>query len=295
VPYDARVLMTTIEVAALLRVHPKHVYRLLKRGLPAHRVGDEWRFDEQAVLRWARLAERPAALAAPLPAEARAGGPAPLVAGNGDLALEALLDGLRAPGAPLLGLVQADHATGLELLGRGAVLLAGCHGDAPPACAGRGKLGWIHLATRELGIGFRRGLRVRRVSAVVGRRFASRPVTAGIRQVLDAALREAGVDAEAAHAGATLHGSHRDAAMAVVRGEAEVALVSRAWAVRAGLGFLAVGAEGYGLALGAEDLGDPRVVALCEVAQGAGYRRVLGRELGYDARKTGEVRFGAAP
>ena len=49
-------LITTKEVAALLRVHPKHVYRLLKRGLPAHRVGDEWRYDEAEVLRWARLA-----------------------------------------------------------------------------------------------------------------------------------------------------------------------------------------------------------------------------------------------
>ncbi len=33
--------LTTREVAELLRVHPKHVYRLRKRGLPAHRVGDE--------------------------------------------------------------------------------------------------------------------------------------------------------------------------------------------------------------------------------------------------------------
>ena len=47
-------LLTTRDVAALLKVHPKHVYRLLKRGLPAHRVGDEWRFDEDEVRRYCR-------------------------------------------------------------------------------------------------------------------------------------------------------------------------------------------------------------------------------------------------
>ena len=31
-------LLTTDEVAEVLRVHPKHVYRLLKKGLPARRV-----------------------------------------------------------------------------------------------------------------------------------------------------------------------------------------------------------------------------------------------------------------
>src|SRR5271156_1998375 len=113
-------LLTTREVALLLRVHPKHVYRLLKRGLPALRVGDEWRFDGDAALAWsggaARRAQRP-----------------PLLAGNGDLALEALFEELGARSAPLLGLVPADHATGLALLAEGHVLGAGCHGDAPPA------------------------------------------------------------------------------------------------------------------------------------------------------------------
>src|SRR5262249_59336677 len=50
----AKMLLTTREVAALLKVHPKHVYRLRRRGLPAHRVGDEWRFDEDEVRRYAR-------------------------------------------------------------------------------------------------------------------------------------------------------------------------------------------------------------------------------------------------
>jgi excisionase family DNA binding protein len=46
-------LLTTKDVAALLRVHPKHVYRLMRGGLPAHRVGGEWRYVTSEVLQWA--------------------------------------------------------------------------------------------------------------------------------------------------------------------------------------------------------------------------------------------------
>ena len=81
--------------------------------------------------------------------------------------------------------------------------------------------------------------------------------------------------------------------MAVVRGDAEIGLASRGWATRAGLGFLPLVAEGYGLLLNAEALGDPRVVALCEVAQGAAFRRRLAEESGYESRRAGEIRFGA--
>jgi excisionase family DNA binding protein len=157
-------LLTTREVAALLKVHPKHVYRLLKRGLPAHRVGDEWRFDEDEVRRYCRSlgagAEAPHSDASPVPLQ----GPPPLLAGNGDVALELLLDEARARSAPLVGHVQADHAGGLALIRAGAVLLAGCHGEAIPAdLAGLG-LARVHVTEREVGLVFRRGLRLRSAS-----------------------------------------------------------------------------------------------------------------------------------
>src|SRR5579871_1044502 len=107
-------LLTTREVAALLKVHPKHVYRLRKRGLPAHRVGDEWRFDEDEVRRYCRArGEEAASASEESPRENRPEGPPPLLAGNGDVALEVLLDDARARKAPLVGLVQADHAGGI--------------------------------------------------------------------------------------------------------------------------------------------------------------------------------------
>lgn len=282
-------LITTKEVAALLQVHPKHVYRLLKRGLPAHRVGDEWRFEEDEVRRWSR--ER--AGGPPHGGSAPAASTPPLLAANGDVAIELLLEEAEVQGAPLVGFVQTDHAGGVSLLQRGKVLVVGCHGDALPAdLAGLG-VARIHLAHRELGLVHRRGLRVRRASALAGRPLALRPPTAGIRAILDNVLRADGVDLERAYAGARTHRSHRDAAMAVVRGEADAGLASRAWAVRAGLGFLPLALESYALILRASDLGDPRMAALCEVAQGAAYRKRLRGDFGYETRGTGEIRVHA--
>ncbi|MCA9651811.1 MAG: helix-turn-helix transcriptional regulator, partial [Myxococcales bacterium] len=46
-------LLTSTEVARLLRVHPKHLYRLLRQGLPGHRRGrGHWRFRRSEVLAW---------------------------------------------------------------------------------------------------------------------------------------------------------------------------------------------------------------------------------------------------
>ena len=143
-------LLTTVEVAALLSVHPKHVYRLMRRGLPARRVGSTWRFERQEVLAWARLGpggapEVEAPVAAPV-------GAAPgLVAANGDLAVEILLRMVDEQGISL-GLLKADRGGALVRLEQGRVLLAGCHGAGFPAFAGDVRLARIHLVTREVGL-----------------------------------------------------------------------------------------------------------------------------------------------
>ena len=46
-------VLTIDEVAQLLRVHPATIYRLLKKkGIPAFRVGFDWRFSWEAVEAW---------------------------------------------------------------------------------------------------------------------------------------------------------------------------------------------------------------------------------------------------
>jgi excisionase family DNA binding protein len=57
-------VMTVKEVAEFLRAHPSTIYRLLKRhGLPAFKVGSDWRFDPESIQRWLKESEsKPAAI-----------------------------------------------------------------------------------------------------------------------------------------------------------------------------------------------------------------------------------------
>jgi excisionase family DNA binding protein len=50
---DSARVMTLNELADFLRVHPSTIYRLLKRGgLPAFKVGSDWRFNSESIDRW---------------------------------------------------------------------------------------------------------------------------------------------------------------------------------------------------------------------------------------------------
>src|SRR5262245_51197340 len=96
-------LLTSSEVADLLRVHRKQVYRLMKQGLPAHRLGGEWRFVRAEVLAWAERggAAPPPPLgeeATPVHRGTSGASPPPLLAANGDVVVEDLLAGLEAAG-----------------------------------------------------------------------------------------------------------------------------------------------------------------------------------------------------
>jgi excisionase family DNA binding protein len=284
-------LLTTAEVAALLRVHPKHVYRLLRRGLPARRVGGEWRFGRADVLAWSGAPE-PAAPAREEGA-AREGPPPALVAANGDVAVLSLLALAARRGPPLVGFVQADKAAGAELLAAGAVLATGAHAGGFPSHTGKDRLARIHLVVREIGLLSRAGARAPRLRDLARVRLASRPPTAGVREALDAALRAAGLDPAKVHRRALVLSSHADVACAVAAGRADVGVASRAWSERAGLAFTLLEREAYGLIVRARDLGDPRVVRLCEVAQSPEFRAEVGAIAGYDVAGAGDIRYDA--
>lgn len=279
-------LLTTKEAAKLLNVHPKQLYRLLKKGLPAARVGTEWRFESEAVLNWAR-AEHSGLAHSPSDARALA---APLLAANGDLVIDELLAALHASGGPLLGFVLADHAAAHSYLARNAVLLGGNHEDAPSAPP-RFKRVRLHLATREIGIATRAGSPFRKLSELSRRKVASRPASAGVRATLDAALMRASVPLDEAYRRATEYASHREVALAVAGGDADAGLTTRAWALTARLAFHPVASEAYGLCIRADSLADPCVVRVCELSQTASFRKRLRDAHGYGVERTGELKF----
>jgi excisionase family DNA binding protein len=287
-------LLTTAEVAEVLRVHPKHVYRLLKQGLPARRVGAEWRFSSDEVLAWSSHRGRSAA-----PEPRREGplagpdAPPSLVATTGDVAVLALLKLAASLGPPLIGFVQADLRAAAELLRQRAVLAAGAHAGSFPSQVGEERVARIHLVRREVGLLRPRGTPPVKLKDLGRKRLASRPGSAGVRAYLDEALRAAGVDPVRGYRTALELASHLDVVLAVVSGRAEVGLASRAWGARAGLAFQPLGQEDYGLVVRARDLGDPRVVRLCEVAQGRRFRDEVGGIPGYETAGAGEVRSDA--
>lgn len=283
-------LLKTEEVARLLRVHPKHVYRLLGQGLPGRRVGGEWRFVRDEVLAWSSQRSGAAPPAAASAASAAALRP-PLLGANGDVVIEVLLAQLVTEGKPLLGLVQCDRASALAALERRQLVMAGYHEGKPPAHLDAKRLARLHLVRREVGLACAASVRLREVTDIEGLRLATRPASAGVRAHFDRALGAAGATSRGLKLRTTTFASHRDAVCAVVRGEADVALSTAAWAERVGLRFLALAEEPYDLLLFADSLGEPCVVGACEVAQSKALRASLERIAGYDARATGQIRY----
>lgn len=316
-------LLKSAEVARLLRVHPKQIYRLLAQGLPGRRVGSEWRFVREEVLAW--IEDRERAALAPGGAASPAVGPAPtvlptiqagsstppaagssihaagsvapppLLAANGDVVVEVLLQHVQSATGRLLGLVQADCGAAFQQLVAGAVLAAGFHGQPPPSHIAAVRLARVHLVRRDVGLAHPRSVRLQSVADLAHKRVAIRAATAGVRAHFDRALTEAGTSLSAMHTHAITVDSHRAASCAVVRGEVDAALTTSAWAARMGLSFLRLASEPYDLVLRAESLGLPDVVAICEVAQSRAFRDALSAIAGYDASGAGEIRYDPAP
>ena len=283
-------LLKSSEVAALLNVHPKHVYRLLRRGLPARRVGGDWRFDRDEVLAWAGARQAGEDAPAVAPEQASTGGASPLLAANGDVVVDLLLQ-LVNERPPLLGFIRADRDRALDLLAAGEVLLAGSHGRAFPALTAGIRLARIHLVDREVGLAAPAGKAVPAPSRLGRLRLGYRPQSAGVVVHLEKTARDEGLDLDKLLARAVILGSHFEVVSGIARGTLDVGLTSRAWADALGLAFRPLAVESYGLLVRATELPRPEVVRLCEVAQS---RRFLDRVAaipGYSTTGSGVIRY----
>ena len=283
-------LLTTGQVAALLHVHPKHVYRLIRRGLPARRIGGEWRFDRGDVLAWSGASTTESTTDdAPQPS-VHAPTPA-LVAANGDVAVELLVDHVNRLGPPLLGLVRTDREGALAMLERGDVLLAGAHGRGFPSALGSVRLARIHLVVREVGLVVRSGRAMPELAELGKLELAYRPQSAAITMHFEHAVAQRKLSLARVLKRATLFESHVAVATSVASGRADVGLTTHAWAHRLGLDFRALASESYGLLVHATALAHPLVVRLCEVAQSSGFQSAVGEVPGYDTTGVGTIRY----
>lgn len=290
----AQALLTTDEIARVLRVHPKHVYRLLKKGLPARRVGSEWRFERGEVLAWSRpgsAREAAPEVLAPQPPAASAQAVPPLIAANGDRVVLLLLRLLQDSGT-FIGLVQSDKDAGFRLLTAGSVLAAGSHAGGFPTHTGAERVARIQLVTREIGLVGRE--RPPSMADLRKARLASRPPSAGIRRYLDEALAAERIDARRLQSRTAIYSSHLEVACAVARGDADVGIASRAWADELGLAFRPLAREAYGLLVRARDLGADPIVRVCEVAQSDRFRDQVAAIRGYDPTGAGSIKYDGA-
>jgi putative molybdopterin biosynthesis protein len=151
----------------------------------------------------------------------------------------------------------------------------------------------VHLVNREIGLVHARGGGPLKLASLARCRLASRPGSAGVRGYLDDALRGVGLDPARVHRKALQLPSHLEVVLAVSGGRADVGLASRAWGERAGLAFHPLATEAYGLIVKARDLGDARVIRLCEVAQGRRFRAEVDAIPGYDTAGAGDIRYDA--
>jgi len=260
-------------------VHPKHVYRLLHQGMPARRVGGQWRFSREAIKQWADqrgeavCAEADPALA-PQPASTSS-----IVALELNEVSEAVVAVVGELSAVRLAMVPTSSEHALELLGTGEVVAAVVRRDDAmnAACA----TVRISLGARKIGVltnvATRSSAKPKSISVPPGRQHEK---TAGW---LQAACERGAVMQQAE--------SELEACSRVLRREADAAIGSQAWARRLGLAFHPLQSEPWELAVRVDAMEDPNVSRVCVAAQGDAMRERLAAVLDDAADRAGQMRL----
>lgn len=135
-------------------------------------------------------------------------------------------------------------------------------------------------------------LRVGGLADLARVRFVNRQRGSGTRALLDAELARLGIDPAAVRGYTREATTHPAVAEAVKLGEADAGLAVQGVAAPFGLDFLPVREEEYDLAIAAEALDHPAVVALLAEARSAEFARDLARLPGY---RSGTLELIAAP
>lgn len=242
------------QVAAYLQLNEKKVYALVNEGrMPATKVTGKWMFPRELIDRWMIDSAHGGLLADRL-----------AIAGSDDPLLYRMLTAFARDVDALAQVSFTPTGTrlGLELLQAGRVDVAAIHWGPMAESRTRHPAllrqhpthhNWVLIRafSREQGLIVRRDIAERCAGADVvltrGYRWVQRQAGSGTQRFM-MELRKRAPEAGGLDSGVTAL-SEREAAAAIVLGQADVAPGARATAVEAGLGFLPLGVEAFDLAL----------------------------------------------
>lgn len=300
-------MLSTRQAAEFLGLNEKKVYSLARAGrIPAVRLTGKWLFPQATLAEWLEgRARQGVGMGAGAVKEGASPPPAVaalVVAGSDDPLFRSLLRDMNLqPERGLLAFAELGSAGGLRALAGGLADLACSHLEEegeynlpflPRLAPGvRGRM--VTVAHRRQGIltAPRNPLGLRSVADLARRpgvRIVNRQPGSGTRLLLDSELRKAGVEPESLPGYRTEVSTHEEAALRVLRGEADAAIACE-WAGRqAGLGFVPLREERFDLIVPRE-AGKRAAEGLVQALRAPSFHRRGAAWPGYDLRETGVV------
>ncbi len=286
-------LLTTAEVAGLLRLSPRTIYHLVSRGeIPFGRARGKLLFERHRIDAWIAASTRGPVLheSADVPA---------VIAGSHD----PLLDwAVREAGAPLTVNCRGSSDGLAQLASRRACAAlihipnangTGYNTEAIQSALAGLPVVSLHWARREQGLIVAEGnpLRIRSLKDLIGRRarVIRRQPGAGSNLLFARLLRAAGASLERIRALDTPAFSETEVAEAIADGYADAGFAIRAVADRHRLPFIPLATEDVELVAWRRNVFDPPLNRLLELGRGRRFAAHAGRLGGYDLTLHGTV------
>ena len=302
-------LLNTHDVASLLQINEKQVYRLVRTGgIPCTRVTGKWLFPQSQVEEWvqrsarSRIAEASRSLAV---TERFGLDQGLLVAGSDDLLLGSLFELMRQQYPEYLVYVtNLGSFGGLEALRLGKAHVALCHLHDPESGEynlpflsryfSADAIAAVTLWHRRVGFLYHPTRSSIETFADLRRqtlRFVNRQRGSGIRWLNEQGLREAKVST------ARLKGydfevwTHWEVGLAILRDQADVGVATESVARVLNLGFREIAEERFDLVVSKDHYFTKPVQALLSVLNSSALKARVEALGGYDVRETGKIAF----
>lgn len=296
-------MLTSREVAELLGIHEKQVYRLLRQGrLPGTRITGRWIFSRRLVLEWIEANSREAVKPRTSKNRDDVEPHHLVISGSDDLLLQILLREFNRRHPSLLATsATLGSVAGVTAVKEGRAHIAGIHLLDPksgeynrPQVAeafGPRRAFLVTLAHREEGLILPRG-NPRKVSSFddivrLKLRFANREAGTGVRVLVEHLLAGHKLGKRGLPGYETELYTHLEVATAVAEGRADVGVGVLGPARSLGLDFIHLAWERYDLLTTDEAFYRKPTQAFFEMVKSDWLRQLIGRVPGYDARQSG--------